>query len=358
MATVASRAAEPAVAGVARPYGPSWPDLAVAWLEALPGPTLLAYAALWAVTTTSALAQSWIAGQVPVGEITFAPLIWGSVVPVAFRFWRHMNRVAADAFDAFRPAISPDALDLERARYELTTMPGRPALAILIFSYPFTFAYYAADPVASGLTGYPPIALAMRATFEGLFTAQILVVCVHVFRQLRLVGRLYAVADRIDLFHQAPLHAFSRLTARSGIALIAVAVLGYVANPSPVGLTSASFALWGPWLIGFPLAGLAVFIVPLLGIHGRLVAAKADLQGRSEERLKALLTELNHDVDALDLSRADGLQKTLGSLLQQRDVLAKLSTWPWSTGTLRAFVTAILLPLALFVVQRLLAQLV
>jgi len=55
---------------------------------------------------------------------------------------------------------------------------------------------------------------------------------------------------------------------------------------------------------------------------------------------------------AVDLTRADGLNKTLGSLLQQRDVLAKLPTWPWSPGTLRGFVTVILLPIILFLVQR------
>ncbi len=52
-----------------------------------------------------------------------------------------------------------------------------------------------------------------------------------------------------------------------------------------------------------------------------------------------------------------GLNKALGTMLQQRDVVARLPTWPWSAGTLRAFVTAILLPLGLFIVQRVLSQL-
>ena len=48
----------------------------------------------------------------------------------------------------------------------------------------------------------------------------------------------------------------------------------------------------------------------------------------------------------------------MGRLIQQRDVLAKLPTWPWSTGTFRGFITAILLPLAIFAIQRLLLQFV
>lgn len=71
-----------------------------------------------------------------------------------------------------------------------------------------------------------------------------------------------------------------------------------------------------------------------------------------------MLREVNRDADARELARADGLNKTLATMLQQRDVLAKLPTWPWSTATLRTFVTAIFLPIALFLIQRLLSQFV
>jgi hypothetical protein len=61
-------------------------------------------------------------------------------------------------------------------------------------------------------------------------------------------------------------------------------------------------------------------------------------------------------VDRRDVAAADGTSKLLSSILAQRDVLARLSTWPWSTGALRALVSAILLPIGLFVAQRLLGQ--
>ena len=116
--------------------------------------------------------------------------------------------------------------------------------------------------------------------------------------------------------------------------------------------------IWAPYLFLPPIVAIIAFVQPLYGMHGRLVAEKERLRGEAEERLKGLLAEINRDVDARDMSRADGHSKTLGILLQQRDVIAKLPTWPWSTGTLRAFVTAILLPLGLFLVQRFLVQLV
>ena len=127
--------------------------------------------------------------------------------------------------------------------------------------------------------------------------------------------------------------------------------MGFVLAPSPTQATNLYYALWYVGFVGF---GVIVFVVPLLGLHGRLVDEKERLQGEADDRLKGILAELNRDAGALELGRADALNKTLASLVQQRELLARLPTWPWSTTTLRAFVSAILLPLALFVVQRVL----
>jgi hypothetical protein len=63
-------------------------------------------------------------------------------------------------------------------------------------------------------------------------------------------------------------------------------------------------------------------------------------------------------VDADDLARMDGLNKALASLVVERDLLARLPTWPWQPGTLGAFATAIVLPVALFLVTRALERFV
>ena len=111
-----------------------------------------------------------------------------------------------------------------------------------------------------------------------------------------------------------------------------------------------------PYLVIPPIISTIAFVVPLYGLHGRLEVEKDRLQAEVEVRLKGLLAELNRDVDARDLRRADDLNKTLAPMLQQREVIARLPTWPWSTGTLRAIVTAILLPVFLFIVQLLLGR--
>jgi hypothetical protein len=73
--------------------------------------------------------------------------------------------------------------------------------------------------------------------------------------------------------------------------------------------------------------------------------------------LKGLLREVNRDIDARNLGGLDSLERALGSVIRQREIVAKLPTWPWSPGTARGFASAILLPLAIFVAQRLVSQL-
>ncbi|TAJ99651.1 MAG: hypothetical protein EPO36_11380 [Chloroflexota bacterium] len=298
--------------------------------------------------------QDWLSGA-RFGSLTATQTAWG-VLTIAFLVAvDHVNRVAGEAFDTFRVALTPGRIDEVRVRYELTTASRRTSIVLLVVSFPLTIAFYVSDPVGSKVAGLSPAALVGRTVFESLFSAIALTIIVHGVRQLRLVSRLHALADRIDPFNPEPLHAFSRLTSQTGMALVLMIAFGLALNPVAVGSESAAL-LWAPWVVGVPAVAVAIFVVPLLGMHRRLVAAKAGLQGAAEERLKAVLAAVHEDVDALDLRRADGLQKTLGSVLQEREILAKLPTWPWSAGTLRGFVTAILLPLVLFVGQRLLGD--
>jgi hypothetical protein len=115
---------------------------------------------------------------------------------------------------------------------------------------------------------------------------------------------------------------------------------------------------WAPYVVLPPTVAIVAFIVPLYGTHQRLADERERLADEAEERLKGLLREINRDIDARDLGGLDPLERALGSVIRQREIVAKLPTWPWSPGTLRGFASAILLPLALFLTQRLLSQLV
>jgi hypothetical protein len=353
--TTASSPVAVASAGDARPYPPSWLNRLLAWIDALPGPTWLAYTIAALISTALGHAGLWETGLIRWWTLDPALVFWGIYLPAQVWLIEHLDGVAHRAFAAFRPAVDLASDEAARLEYELTVIPARPALAIALVVLPLTLLGYAADPVGAGVVGYDRVALAMRALSEWFVGAVLLVFVYHTLRQLRLVSRLHALAVRVDPFQPRPLYAFSNLTSRTGIGLLVLVASGLVANP--LALQSAAFwTIWAPWLVGVPLMAVAIFVGPLYGMHRRLSAEKDAIQRASDERLTAILVELNEATDARDVARAEGLQKLLASQLSQREVYARLPTWPWSTGTLRGFASAMLLPIVLFLVQRYLGE--
>ena len=346
----AAAAREPADVSV-RPYAPSWLNRLLDWIDRLPGPAWLAYGVVAVLSSVAGHFALWNAGLLPLWQFDPVQVFWGVYLPAQLWIIRHLDGVARSAFDAFRPAVDLDDETAARLRYELTVPPARPAGVIAVLVLPVTLLYYALDPVGSQVEGYGPASLAVRATAEWFVGAVLFVFIYHTVRQLRLVSRLHAATTRIDLFQPRPLYAFSRLTSRTGMALLILIASGLMANPP--NLDSATFwTIWAPWAIGVPLFAVGVFVLPLLGMHQRLASEKEQIQTDADNRLRTIMGELTTAVDARDLSRAEGMQKLLASHLSQRDVLARLPTWPWSGGTLRGFATTLLLPVIVFLIQR------
>ena len=340
-----------------RPYAPSWLQRLVDLIERLPGPTWAAYVVIAIASILVIHTQVWSSGVLPIGSFDPANVYFG-VLPVAL-IWTagYVEKVAASAFDAFRPALALERSELERLRYQLTVMPARPSLVATVAAIAVTASTYVADPVGTAVAGLPLPALIGRFVLESFNTAILFLLIYQLLRQMRDVRRTLARSTVVDLFQPGPIYAFSKLTSRTGIALLFLMASSLLFVPIPTD-PNLFLVTWAPFFVIPPVIAAIAFLVPLYGMHGRLVAEKDRLQGEAEDRLKGLLAELNRDVDARELGRADGLNKTLASMLQQRDVLARLPTWPWSTGTLRAFITALLLPIVLFLIQRALAQFV
>jgi len=267
----------------------------------------------------------------------------------------YIARAAGAAFDTFRPALSPSAPDPERLRYELTTLPRVPALAAAFLATTLTVVTFVADPASSDVDGVSGAPFVMVMAVQAFEVSLLFAFIYQLVRQMRLVRRILDHHAVVDIFRPGPLNGFPRLMATSGAAivlLVASSVLG--TDLSAAGNFLLSNA---PYLVLPPVVAVVAFVVPLYGTHQRLVEEKERLADEAEERLKGLLREVNRDIDARDLGGLDPLERALGSVIRQREIVAKLPTWPWSAGTARGFASAILLPLAIYVAQRLLSQL-
>lgn len=339
-----------------RPYAPSWLNRFIDWIERLPGPQWAPYLVVMVLVAGAAHVGLWTSGLVEAGTLDPAQVFWAVFGPALVFAFGHLERVAASAFDAYRPVLELDAVEAARLRYAISVVPARPAAIVLAVLIPLTALLWYVDPVASQVIGYNATALAFRLVAEGLTGAVLVLLVYQAIRQVRLVQSLHAMPDRVDIFQPRPLYAFSRLTGRIGLVLVAAIASSTLVVP-PVLESTAFWVVWAPWIIGPPLLAVAVFVIPLVGMHGRLAREKEHIQAESDTRLKAVLAELNAATDARDIARAEGLQKLLAAQVAQRDLLAKLHTWPWNAGTLGAFLPALALPVVVFVIQRLLADL-
>jgi hypothetical protein len=334
-----------------RPYAPSWLHVLVDRIDRLPGPTWIAYLAILVVAILAMHVAPWSRGASPVGSLDVLSTYWGFLTAALIWVAAYFERMAARAFDAFRPALTTSEAASERLRYTLIVVPAAPSIVLNVLGGILTAATFVFDPASyggEGLTGPP---LAILFVVQWINTAILFQLLYRLIRQMRLVRQTLEESVVVDLFRPGPLNAFALLTSRPGAVLTLLVASSLVLVPLPTEL-DAFLVGWAPYLIVPPIIAVITFLVPLTGAHEQLVAQKGRLQGETDERLRGILTDLNRDVDARDLGRADQLNKTLASLLVQRDLLAKLPTWPWSTATLRSFVTAILLPMALFLAQQ------
>jgi hypothetical protein len=61
-------------------------------------------------------------------------------------------------------------------------------------------------------------------------------------------------------------------------------------------------------------------------------------------------------IDNRQLQDADAINHHMSSLSLERDILSKLPTWPWQPGTLNLILSAVLLPIILWIAQQFLER--
>jgi hypothetical protein len=245
-------------------------------------------------------------------------------------------------------AVSDD--EFLRLRYALTTLPARTtrivtSVAIAVFLLnalllPGSIIWQFGSSLDAALIAIGPV---------GLFTVAVVAVStVQAIHQLRMVERIYDLVGEIALLRAKPLYAFSHLTARTGVSFLLLTY--YVAAVRP-DLVSSSPALEALLVAMVPTA-VACFVLPLRGMHRRLAAEKDRALAQVASRFEAVFVRLHERVDQEILADADKLNMQITSLSAERELLARVSTWPWEPATLTGFVTTLLLPALLWGIQR------
>jgi hypothetical protein len=337
------------------PSPPAWPHRVVRAIDRLPGPAWLAYAALAVAGTILLELRFWVTGTAAVGVFDTNSLTLGAMAPVLIALWDHLGRSTGAAFDTFRPALAPTA-DADAIRDRLCLLPARDGTILAAIGVVLTAVTYAFSPTVPEIVGVPAWVGALLFPLQAFNTAIFFALIVRMIRQMTEIRRVLGEVTAVDIFRPGPLHALAGVGARSSMALVLLLGAAFLLLIPTQATIDVALAILPYFAIPTVLA-TAAFVVPLYGTHGRLVAEKRRLESVLDDRLERLLAELAADVDARRLDTVDGLSRAVGSVLQERDIVEKLSTWPWSPGTMRGFVSAILFPLAMFVLQHVLAGL-
>jgi hypothetical protein len=328
-----------------------WVDRLIRRVDGLPGPAWISYVVLLLGAIVLAHVLEWASGDRAPGTIDsdlFAVLLAAYCLGLI----SFLDGVSRSAFSEFRPALGGVSADHEDLAADLTSIPDRQAVvAVLLAEIVLTLGYFSDGQQFERVAHLPPVVLVLQLAAYWTVIAAVALLILHTIRQLRLVSRLQALATSIDLLNPAPLNTFSRLTAATAIGLMAVELPFALDSTSP---NSAPAGFFIAQMIGLLILASAAFVLPLRGLHRRLSLEKGHLLTEANERLKATLGRVHATVDANDMERADQLQKTLSSLIAEREILSKLSTWPWSTGTFRGVASAVLLPIFIWLLNRVL----
>ena len=258
------------------PYPPSWVDRIIARIDRLSWPAWLVYSAALLAGLLIRHAAHWIDGSLPAGSFSLdvavgAPFL---VVPPVAQYY--LNATARRALREFRPALQIEDARSTALEYQLTTLPARAGLIAGGLGAALQVLAIAINPASFGISSInSPITNVLESAYLMLVAALLLVFIFHTLRQLRLVASLHARAKQLNLFQLVPVYAFSSLTARTGLVILLYVYYNFGfyfylnIQRSPTGFLETA------GLVFLFVVSVSCFVLPLHGIHHRLVAEKS-----------------------------------------------------------------------------------
>lgn len=320
------------------------------WVDSLPIPFFAFYILFYTGLCLAQHALLWLDGSLAMGEfagIIFVQNVWFVFLAAA---WHYLRYAADVAIRKFKPALDLTESEFKELRSRFVNLPAVSAWVITLLTLPIILLFTSAleqyvgnlffSPGTTWLT-YAVIFFVGPMNF-GFFYM--------VVRSLIYINRIYDKVKRINLFNLTPLYALSGFTSRVGMIFVVFVMLNFASSSLfEEGFTFFYIIVNGLWAV-------LAFILPLVGIHNRLVAVKEsaveknnDLIEEGFAKMQALVRKGKHkDVPSLRASNS--------ALLEYRQELAKISTWPWDGATLRTFITALAVPMTVWIVQQVLLR--
>lgn len=341
-----------------RPYASSWLDRLTDAIARLPGPSGVWYLALGLLLALVRTITGWVDGSYPFPTL-FRVHVLDGLIPVYFVFVIHaLDELARRAIADYRPVLRGGADEYAGLTYRLTTLPWGWGLAFGIVGFVggalyIPFLLSPADVEASHYL--TPVSIGVDTVLSGFAGVGMWMFGYHSVHQLRTISRIYTQHTDVSIFNAGPLYALSRVTAVTSISLL-LFIYVYLAFYGDWQINSPSNAL----LVGLILlTAVLTFALPLSGAQRLLRSAKNARLSAIALRLESAADALHAKTDAAEFTdETDHIAGTIDGLIKERDVVTKAKTWPWEPGALRAVATAVILPIVIWIITRVLERFV
>jgi hypothetical protein len=267
-----------------------------------------------------------------------------------------MDDVAARALAETRPLLNADEDTYRTLQYRLTHLPAyRTPLAgigglltLLLLTLVQPVDTYARLHIMTS-----PLVSAIEWSFQILLWFGAGIVTYHIIHQMLIVNEVYTLHTRVSLFTLGPFYAFSHLTAANALFTVAVVAVASLALSSLAG--TVQWALVGG---GALLMAGATFVAPLWGAHRLLAEEKTRQLDRLGQRVEQAIAALQARMDNSELAGVSDLKTALDGLVVGKKELDAISVWPWQPETLRGVVTALVAPVVIWLITKVLERLV
>jgi len=337
------------------PYKPSWVDRFTNWISGLPGPGWVYYLGLGALLIIIQSLAFWIEKALPIGA--FNPVQIFLVLAIAFMLGiiPYFDDQARKSLKTIKPSLNIEQDEYTKLEFQITNLPASKAIysSILALLFLFSTEYMGGGPYQfEEMAGYPLSASLSRGTyvvcwwFFGVFIY-------HAIHHLGLINRIYSHHTLVDLFRMKPLYGLSNLAALTAGSLIMLPYGFLYINPD-VQLTDPIVLITYLIISSIP---LIIFFWPQLGIHNLQKQERGRLLNEAYNRYQKAVNNLHQHVDEENYKEMANISMAFGSLDMEIRTIKRVSTCPWQPEALRWLLTALILPLLMWLTQYFLGKL-
>ena len=173
----------------------------------------------------------------------------------------------------------------------------------------------------------------------------------RVIRLIALAGRFFSSSIHLSIYNLPPIYEIPTVVGKAGLFLLVLWYLNLPLNLNEQVLESPVAVVVS---VVIALVPLAAFLIPHAVIGRRLAREKTNLVVDVSQQLEASFAKLKQALESDNFDRVEPLQAAIDTLISEKRFIESIPTWPWRLGTFRVAVTAVLLPVIVWLIQQLL----